>query len=154
VLSDLPWTPFRLATGVVGFVGFPLQLAAALGSCGRIEGTAGRPSEPYGINGPSLYCAESIGVKHHGTRIQNLAARTSRVRLAWFTSICGMFLTLPRGDSYATVAGLCIALDETSIFVQRLTDQTKREDFKLDSLSLPDDTRSLAILWVVLRQFL
>jgi len=51
-----------------------------------------------------------------------------------------MFLTLPRGDSYATVAELCIALDETSIFVQRLTDRTKREDFKLDSLSLPDDT--------------
>jgi len=57
----------------------------------------------------------------------------------------------PREDCQATVAELCIALDETSDVFRQLTDQTKAKESKLHSLPLPDDIRSLAFLQVVLK---
>ena len=54
-------------------------------------------------------------------------------------------------DSNTALAGLCIALEETSVLLERLTDQTKAQASRLHSLSPPDDTLSLAFVQAVLK---
>jgi hypothetical protein len=61
------------------------------------------------------------------------------------------FLTLSSNDSRVAIDELCAALDDISAVLKRLTDQTKAEETKLDSLSLPDDTRSLVLVQAVLK---
>ena len=54
-------------------------------------------------------------------------------------------------DSNTALSNLCVVLDETFGLLERLTDQSQAEESKLQSLSLPDDTRSLAFVQTVLR---
>jgi hypothetical protein len=51
----------------------------------------------------------------------------------------------------AAIAELCTALDETFVALEGLTDQTKAKEFKLYSLALPNDARSLAFVQAILR---
>ena len=56
-----------------------------------------------------------------------------------------------REHGNTALADLCIALDETSVLLKRLTDQTKVQESKMHSLSPPDDTGSLAFVLAVFK---
>ena len=53
-------------------------------------------------------------------------------------------------DSNSALNRLCLVLDDTSVLLQRLTDQTEAQESRLHSLSLPDDTKSLEFVQAVL----
>ena len=54
-------------------------------------------------------------------------------------------------DGNTALAELCTALDATFNLLKQLTDQTKVQESRLHSLSLPDDTMSLAFVQAVLK---
>ena len=56
-----------------------------------------------------------------------------------------------RDHGNTALADLCIALDETSVLLKRLTDETKVQEAKMHSLSPPDDTGSLAFVLAVFK---
>ena len=57
----------------------------------------------------------------------------------------------PSEDSKAALNKLCIVLDDTSVLLKRLTDQTEAQESRLHSLSPPDDTKTLESVQAVLR---
>ena len=57
----------------------------------------------------------------------------------------------PSEDSKAALNKLCIVLDDTSVLLKRLTDQTEAQESRLHSLSPPDDTKTLEFVQAVLR---
>ena len=52
------------------------------------------------------------------------------------------------------LAKLCIALEETSVLLKRLTDQTAAHESTLHSISSPNDPKSLAFVLAVLKHTL
>ena len=54
-------------------------------------------------------------------------------------------------DGNTALDKLCVALDATFDLLKRLTDQTTAQESRLHSLSLPDDTSSLAFVQAVLK---
>jgi len=140
--SLITMEPFSLATGVVSLVGFALQLVTS--ALGMTDNAVAAQDE----------AADEL--KKLKGDLEDLQAKMTDVHttlkvLASNTKDRAFKKLLRNEDSNAALAKLCLALEETFVLLERLTDQTEAQESRLDSLSLPDDTRSLAFVQAIFK---
>jgi len=141
--SLITMEPFSLATGVVSLVGFALQLVTS--ALGMTDNAVAAQDE----------AADEL--KKLKGDLEDLQAKMTDVHttlkvLASNTKDRAFKKLLRNEDSNAALAKLCLApLEEIFVLLERLTDQTEAQESRLDSLSLPDDTRSLAFVQAIFK---